>query len=77
MEINDFIDKIASQLEETDISKIMPQTKFRNEIEEWSSLTTFSIIAMVDAEYGVTIKGEEIRKCQTIEDIFNIVKAKK
>lgn len=31
-----------------------------------------SIIAIVDDEYDVAIKGDDIRNSQTIEDLFNI-----
>jgi acyl carrier protein len=37
-------------------------------------MTALSIIAMVNDEYDVTIKGDDIRKSTTIEDLFNIVK---
>jgi hypothetical protein len=37
-------------------------------------MLTLAIIAMVIAEYGVTIKGADIRRSETIEDLFNIVK---
>ena len=44
--------------------------------DEWSSLIGLSIIAMIDEEYGVIVKGDEMRSAVTIEDLFNIVKAK-
>ena len=31
---------------------------------------------MVDMEYDVKLKGEDIKNSQTIEDLFNIVKSK-
>jgi acyl carrier protein len=37
-------------------------------------MVALSIIAMVDDEYGITIKGDDIRKSETVEDLFNIVK---
>lgn len=40
-------------------------------------MLALTIIAMIDEEYDVTIKGEDLRKAQTIEDLFNIVKEKK
>lgn len=76
MEITDFIKKFADQFDETDASIFTPQTKFRDDIEEWSSLLALSVIAMVDAEYGVVIKGEDIRKSNTIEELYNLVKSK-
>ena len=46
------------------------------DLDEWSSLIALSVIAMVDEEYNITIKGDDIRNSDTIEDLFNAVKAK-
>ena len=75
MELKDFIENFAAQFDETDASVFTPETKFR-ELEEYSSLIALSIIAMVDEEYDVTLKGNDIRSSETIEDLFNIVKSK-
>ncbi|MDE7382176.1 MAG: acyl carrier protein [Muribaculaceae bacterium] len=76
MEIKEFIENFANQFDETDISEIKAETVFK-EIEEWSSLSALSIIAMVDEEYDVVLKGEDLRNCSTVEDVFNIVKNRK
>ena len=75
MEIKEFVEKFAEQFDETDASVFTPETKFR-ELDEWSSLLALSIIAMVDDEYDVTLKGDDIRNSETIEDLFNLVKSK-
>jgi acyl carrier protein len=75
MEINKFIANFADQFDETDASVFTPETQFR-ELEEWSSLIALSVIAMIDEEYDVTLKGDDMRAAQTIEDLFNAVKAK-
>lgn len=75
MEINDFVEKFAEQFDDTDASEIQASTVF-HDLYEWSSLIGLSIIAMIDEEYGVTVKGDEMRSAITIEDLFNIVKAK-
>lgn len=75
MEINEFVANFADQFDDTDASEILAETVFK-ELEEWSSLIALSVIAMVDEEYDVTIKGDDIRNSNTIEDLFNIVKAK-
>lgn len=75
MEIKDFIKNLAEQYEEVNLSEFTPETKFK-EFDEWSSLTSLSIIAMIDDEYGVVIKGDEIRQATTIQDLFDIVVAK-
>lgn len=76
MEIETFVKNFAAQFDETDSIKFNPKTKFR-EIEEWSSLTALSIIAMVDEEYEVKLKGDDIRNSITIEDLYNTVAARK
>lgn len=75
MDINNFVENFAAQFDETDPNEITASTNFRD-IEEWSSLTALSIIAMVDEEYDVTLKGDDIRNANTVEDLFNTVKAK-
>lgn len=76
MELKDFIEKFAEQFEETEINEFGADTRFK-ELDEWSSLMSLSIIAMVDEEYDVRIKGEEIRTSLTVEDLFNIVMSKR
>lgn len=75
MELNEFIAHFAEQFDETDPSEIKAETVFKD-LDEWSSLIALSIIAMVDEEYDITIKGDEIRNSETVEDLFNAVKAK-
>jgi acyl carrier protein len=36
-----------------------------------------SIIAMIDEEYNVVIKGNDIRNAETIEDLFKIVQSRR
>ena len=73
MDLQEFVAHFAEQFEETDASVFTPQTKY-DELEEWSSLIGLSIIAMVDEEYDVAIKGNDVKSSVTIEDLFNIVK---
>lgn len=73
MEIKEFVENFADQFDETDASEITATTEFKN-LEEWSSLVALGVIAMVDEEYDVRIKGDDIRAAVTIEDLFNIVK---
>jgi len=76
MELQEFITNFANQFEEIDPSVFTKDTVFKN-LDEWSSLLALSIIAMVDEEYGVALKGDDIRCANTIEDLYNIIKSKK
>lgn len=75
MELKTFIENFAAQFDETDASVFTAETKFRD-LEEWSSLIGLSLIAMVDEEYDITLKGEDIKNANTVEDLFNTVKSK-
>lgn len=75
MDIKEFIENFAAQFDETDSSVFTPETIF-HELDEYSSLIALSIIAMVDEEYDVTLKGDDMRAAVTIQDLFNTVQAK-
>ena len=72
MDIQEFIDNFAAQFDDTDPEMITAETKFKD-LEEWSSLLALSIIAMVDDEYDVIVKGNDIISSDTIQDLFNVV----
>ena len=74
MELNEFITNFAEQFDETDAGKIKADTVFKD-LDEWSSMIALSVIAMIDAEYDVQVKGTDIRDSNTIEDLYNKVKA--
>lgn len=73
--LEEFVALFAEQFEETDASEITADKNFRD-LEEWSSLIALSVIAMVDEEFNITIKGEDVRNSNTIEDLYNAIKAK-
>ena len=75
MELKEFIENFADQFDDTDASEITAETVFK-ELDEWSSLIALSVIAMVDEEYDITIKGDDIRNSSTVEDLFKTVKSK-
>lgn len=76
MEIKEFIQNFAEQFDETDSSVFTAETVF-HDLDEWSSLIGLSLIAMIDDEYDVTIKGDELRAAKTVEDVYNLVISKK
>lgn len=75
MELNNFIKHFAKQFEDTDLETFEANTYFQ-ELEEWDSLTTMSVIAFIKTQYGITVSGKEIRSCETIEELFNLVTSK-
>jgi acyl carrier protein len=72
MDLDKFIDNFADLFEETDSDTIQATTRFK-ELKEWSSLIALSVIAMVDEEYDVEFRGDDIRNSNTVEDLYNAV----
>jgi acyl carrier protein len=75
MEIKEFIEIFADQFDDTDPSEIKADTKFRD-LDEWGSLIGMGVIALSKTEYGKTITSKELRQCETVEDIFNLIASK-
>ena len=76
MEIKEFIENFANQYDDTDVSVFSAETRFR-ELDEWSSLLALSVLAMVDEEYDVQLKADQMRKANTVQELFDIVKSLK
>lgn len=76
MDINSFIENFAAQFDDADVSQLNRDTKFR-EVEGWCSLVALSVIAMVDEEYGVALKGEDVKSANTIGELFDLVASRK
>ena len=70
--LNEFVELFAELFDETDASEIQASTVF-HDLEEYSSLIALSIIAMIDEEFDVTIKGDDMRASVTVEDLYNKV----
>lgn len=75
MTSTDFLEKFRDQFEETDPKTIKMTTVYKD-LDEWSSLVAFTVIAMVKMEYNKTVTGAEIRHCNTVEDLYNLIEAK-
>lgn len=73
--LDEFVELFAEQFDETDASEIQASTEF-HELDEWSSLIALSLIAMVDEEFEVTLKGDDVKSAVTVEDLYNKVIAK-
>ena len=75
MNPNEFLENFRNQFEDTDPADIELSTVYKD-LDEWSSIVAFSIIAMVKVEYDKTVTGAEIRHCDSVEDLFNLIAAK-
>lgn len=75
MEIKSFIENFAEQFEDTEANVFSAETNYR-ELDEWSSLIALSVLAMIDEEYDVQLKGDEMRATSTIQELYDLVESK-
>lgn len=72
MELKVFIEKFADAIETESPESLVPETIFRD-LEEWSSLSTLSVIALADEEFGVELSAADMKNTKTIQDLFNLL----
>ena len=75
MNLDEFVKAFAAEFDETPEDQFKADTEFKS-LEEWSSLTALSIIAMIDEQMDKTVTGADIRASKTIEDLFNLANSK-
>lgn len=76
MDINEFIQKFRAEFEDVPADSVNPGTKIKD-IQGWGSMHALIVVALADTEYGVSIKGEELKKADTIQDLFNLIVSKR
>ena len=70
--LDEFVVLFTEQFDDTDASEITATTVF-HDLDEWSSLIGLSVIAMVDEEFEVALKGDDVKNSVTVEDLYNKV----
>lgn len=74
MDIKEFIENFIEQFDEVSATEITSDTRF-HEMDEWSSMIALSVMAMIDEEYDVQIKADEMRNSQTIQELYDVVQS--
>ena len=75
MEIQQFIERFSNQFEEFDVKNINETVDFK-QLATWDSLTSMSIQVMIEDEYNVKITSDDLKRIQTVFDLFQLVKIK-
>lgn len=72
MEMKEFIENLVEQFDDAPDVEVKAKTKFRD-LDGWSSIVALSVMAMIDEEYEVQIKADEMRNANTVQELFNVV----
>ena len=75
MTLDEFVSAFAAEFDETPEDQFSADTVYKD-LEEWGSLVALSIISMVDEQLEKRVTGAEIRSCNTIKDLYDLVIAK-
>lgn len=73
--MQEFIENFYEILEDTEKNEINQHTDFKS-LDEWDSMTALLLIAMVDEKYGKQLKGQDIKECTTLENLFARIQSK-
>lgn len=75
MDLEGFTEKFAACFNQTESSAILPETDFRA-LEEWGSMMTLIVIAMVDSDYGKILTAEDLKSVNTVAELFDLISKK-
>lgn len=75
MILEEFIKSFVDQFDETDPSEITAETVF-HDLDEWDSLIALAVLNMTEKNFGKKITFDEMKKCKTVEDLFNVIERK-
>lgn len=75
MTLDEFVIAFADEFDETPAEQFKADTEYRT-LDEWGSLTALSIISMVDDNMDKAITGADLRSCNTIEELYNLINTK-
>ena len=65
-----FIENVAD-IFEVEPDEVSMDMDFRKDIDEFSSLIGFSLIVMMEDEYGVKVSVDDFLKCVTVRDLYD------
>ena len=75
MTLEEFVTAFAEEFDETPAENFTPATVYKD-LDEWGSLTALSIIALAMEVFEKKITGADLRACNTIEDLYNLIQTK-
>lgn len=62
--------ELVAEIFEVEPEEISMDTVFRDEIDGFSSMEGFSLIVMMEDEYGVVVPVKDFLECKTVGDLY-------
>jgi len=73
--IESFIENFNTAVDFQDPVELKPDTAL-GDLPEWDSLAALAVIVMFDLEYGVTITGNDLKGCASLQDVHKLLGGK-
>jgi acyl carrier protein len=73
--IEAFIENFNTAVDFQEPVDLKPDTALAD-LPEWDSLAALAVIVMFDMEYGVTITGNDLKGCATVQDVHAMLEKK-
>ncbi|HTL82862.1 MAG TPA: acyl carrier protein [Bacteroidia bacterium] len=70
--IREFITKVEKEIDGISPGTLQPATNYRD-LPEWSSMHALVLIALAETDYNVTLTGEDLRGCKTVQDLYDVI----
>lgn len=74
MTLEEFVQKVQDELQETPAEQVTADTNYK-ELEEWGSLTSLSLISMIEEEYDKLITGADVRSRNSVKELWEYVES--
>jgi acyl carrier protein len=71
--MNEFLKQVAGILEVDEVKESDELKAFA----QWDSLSVLSVIAMLDASYGVNLRAADFGPVKTVGELWNLVQSRK
>jgi acyl carrier protein len=69
--IEQFIEKFDEAVDFQEHVDLSADTEL-DSLPEWDSLAALCVIVLFDMDYSKTITGEDIQKCKTLNDLYQL-----
>ena len=76
MQIEQFVRHFEHAIEGIAPESLNPETQY-HQLAQWDSLALLCLLAMIDCEYDVQVGGMELKACDTLRQVHNLVMSKK
>lgn len=74
MTLDEFVKRVQDEFQETPRELITLETNYK-ELAEWGSLTSLSLISMIEEEYDKLITGADVRAHNSVKELYEFVES--